>query len=247
MEKDSAKNLTYYLKIKESRIEDLAEIRLWENLKAGTEGEWIWIKDLTASQVESKSVRCIPFTTIYYEKDGRLYLNNSLLPDRNIPGVLWSPLWRVLPLQRPPYNHNYFGLEEKLKLQLQPSSDEKTSTAMMVDLLSLENYLQSAPEIRFKNLEWAVIGHNSAFVKGTPLLPLEADVFWLNHGMFLPAGFDFNYSILGELIRKKIDPLGENQIVLRKDGGYFMIPKDAFVSLSKSSFQLTQQVQKHNA
>lgn len=238
MAENAADRLVYYLTVRQQHREDLARIRHWNNLKVGVDADMLWVKDLDYAQVHTVDVKAIPFKTIYYEKDGKLFLINSLLPERTIPSLLWTPIERALPIQLPSFNHNYFGIHERAEIILTESASENDAAAMIVDLDVLAIYIESAPSVRLENIRWAVID-NKAILIGKPQLPLPGSVLWQRNDMFFPAGYDLELSFISDVIQKQINPGRDNWIVWNVDGSHVLISKECFVALSRSSFRAT--------
>ena len=140
----AANDLSYYLLIADQFKSDLAGIRKWNNLRVGFDTGSVWIRDLDYVQVNSVEVKSIPYKTLFYEKDGKLYLQNSLLPDRNIPSLLWTPIERALPVKLPPFNHNYFGISEQVAVRIVPSAAESPSNVLVTGDLGL-GFVNGAP------------------------------------------------------------------------------------------------------
>ena len=137
MAQDASENLTYYLSLDEDYKDNLAAIRLWPSLKAGVEDNRIWIKELSYAQIHSLEVQQLPSKRLFYEKQGKLYPIQSLLPERAVPALLWTPLERVLTVTLPSFNHNFFGLTQTLEIQIVPSQNEKPACALWVSLADL--------------------------------------------------------------------------------------------------------------
>lgn len=248
MAKDASNDLTYFLSIDASKSEDLASIRHWSSLKLAFEENLIWVKDLDYSQLNSLTVKSIPFHRSYEAKDGKLFPLNSLLPERTVPGLLWTPIERALPVELPDLNHNYFGFDQTLSCSLVKSEAEQSAIASLHSLDSLLAYATSAPEIRMKNLEWVILSDQSVLVYGKPLLPLSGNDFWLHENHLLPAGTDFELPILSEVFYKALQPETPSIVLWKDDAGYQLIPRSSFQQLSLSSIRLTIQSMKlHHA
>ena len=120
------------------------------------------------------------YKTIYYESNGKLCLLNSLLPERKIPSLLWTPIERAIPIKLPSFNHNYFGITEKVTLTLVPSDTEHEAEVMVLTVSKLKTYIETAPDVRFKQLSWALLNNDLVMVAGKPLLPIDGNVYWLS-------------------------------------------------------------------
>ena len=230
---------TYYISLPRLNIDCLGAIRNWNDPKLAFDKDIIWIKDLNKIQIESVEIQSIPGITIFYEKDNKLFKRNSLLPYSNIPysnipSLLWTPLTRALPIELPQYNDNFFTISSKLKLQLIPSETEKEGYALITSLHNLGNYIETAPDVRLKPLQWTII-NNNALIAGTPMLPIKGEVYWLFESLLIPVGYGFNYPVLLNEFCKKLP--ADSFVICTKDEGYKFFDKASLSQLSISSFR----------
>ncbi len=239
MEENFANNLIYLLKINSSHKEFLAQIRHWNNLKVAFEVETVWVKDFTKNQLKDILLISIPFTTIYYCKDNLLFPMGSLLPYKKIPGFLWTPIDRALQVELPMPNHNFFGINQQINIQLKQTEIEQEASIILVKMDLLSNYITTAAAIRLKQLKWVIINENQVLIIGTPLLPLNGSVFWQKNDFIFPLGFAFEFSILENYVAQKIDTTGSNFIFWLDANHYTIIPKKSFQPLSISSWRNT--------
>jgi hypothetical protein len=240
-----ANDISYYLSVAVSHKDTLGSIRHWSQLKIGYEEELIWIKDLSFAQMDALEVKSLPQKSLYYAKDQKLFPLGSLLPERYIPSLLWTPIERGLPLQLPALNHNYFGLTEPIHIELTLSHVEQEAFALLTPLAVLQEYIRMAPEIRLKNLDWVLVGKEKSLVLRTPLLPIQGQVFWRKGNSLLPAGYDFVQYSLHTFIENLINPDQDQWIVWNTDSSYFSIPKRYVEALSLSSFRQSMNTLHH--
>ncbi len=234
-------NVTYYLSIDSNNKSFLNSIRHWQNLMLAYDLAIIWVKDFSYAQLESLEVKSIPFKTIYYAKDGKLYLLNSLLPNNIIPSLLWSPINRALPIQLPSFNHNYFGINEQIDIKLVATEIEKNPFAIIVTLSDVEKYIYKAAAIRLQKIKWCILNNNKVLLIGLPLLPIRGLAYWQSNSSLLPLGFDFELFILINFYNNLLNSDNENWIIWNTDGSYFLVEKATLQNLSNSSFKLTIQ------
>ena len=239
MEKDAGSSIVYFLSVPQAYKNDLARIRQWTNLKAGFDENIIWLRDLNYQQIYSAEVRSIPFAIAYYEKGNQLYLLDRKLPERNVPGLLWTPIDRALPVKLPSLNHNYFGIHDTLDIKLVPSDHETDAVAMIVSLDILGRYIEHAPAVRLEKMRWAIMGSDRAFLLGTPLLPVPGTTVWSRKDLLFPTGYDLELYSLTDAIQKKINPGRDAWILWDTDNTYQLISKESLVPLSRSSFRVT--------
>jgi MoxR-vWA-beta-propeller ternary system domain bpX2 len=217
----------------------LGSIRHWDNLKVGFDEKSIWVKDFTNEQLYSSELQQIPFKEIYEVKDNLLFVKGSLLPTKKMrSGLLWSPILRALPVILPSLNHNYFGIDDKVTISIQPSQQEKEAYALLTDYATAKQYIESAPSVRLLPLQWIIIGTKILLI-GQPLLPIKGQTYWKNNHFLMPSGYDFEFHILSETIQQKMNSSQNNYILWEEDGRYITITKSDIQSLSISSFRLT--------
>ncbi|MFK7776025.1 MAG: hypothetical protein AB8F94_28130 [Saprospiraceae bacterium] len=241
MAQDSSSSLSYFLLVEKTNKDDLAPLRKWGNLKVSFDKDQIWVTNFDHHQIESIEVKSVPYKTIFYRKESKLFLLNSLLPDRNEPNFLWTPIERAFPLEIKNANHNYFGIEEKVTVKLVRDELEREAEILLTNISTLENYLNTAPAIRLKNLTWVVIGTSEVLIFGKPLLPISGTVFWKNQEAIIPVGYNFELSILSETINKKLNSNKTTWVIWFKDATYFALEKSQLMPLTLSSFRKTKQ------
>ena len=231
----SANGVTVYLAVPAAHKDDLGAIRHWDNLKIAFEAETVWLKELTPAQAESIEVKSLPYKTLYYAAGPQLFLQGSLLPDRAVPSVLWSPIERGLPVTLPAGNHNFFGVREKAAVSLARSDDEREPFALAVSLKALRTYVEGAPSIRLKHLRWVLVDETEAVVLGAPLLPLQGEAFWRAKDFLFPAGYALERPLLMETLQQLLNPQGEDWNIWNREGSYWKLPKETTKPLSIAS------------
>jgi MoxR-vWA-beta-propeller ternary system domain bpX2 len=239
MASDATNHITYYLSIPADHEDKLGRIRHWANLKLGHEDSTVWVKELDYTQLNSIEVKSLPFKKLYYEKAGRLFFITSTLPERTVPAILWTAIDRAIPVKLPSFNHNYFGLPDKLDIKLVNSEQEEKPVATLVGLTVLKQYIENAPAVRLTKIQWVILNEQNVLLFGVPLLPITGSTYWARQDMLLPAGYDFEFNVLAKTIRDWVNPDGNHWIVWDQNSSYYRIPKNDLVPLSHSSFRLT--------
>jgi hypothetical protein len=240
MAENASNDITYFLLLNEVHKADLGTIRVWSNLKVAFDEKHIWVKDFTPDQIHSIEVKSIPYKTIFYSKEAKLYLQNSLLPDRNIPAsLLWTAIDRALPVSLPDFNHNYFGVQEQIKIKIIPSEKEADACALLTTLDVLKSYIETAPAVRLQHIQWTILNKKNVLLIGKPLIPVTGDAYWNLHGMLMPVGYNFDLPVLAKKTADRINPDNEYIVLWSSDDQYQLIDTEALQSLSLSSFRAT--------
>jgi hypothetical protein len=245
MAADLSKDVIYLLEIGRPHSDYLGPVRHWDQLRIAAAPDGYWVMGLTAEQVESTEIRSIPFRKLYYMYEDQpllLFPYGGAVPVKQLPSALsWTPLEKAMPLEHPSYNHNYFGLSEKLSIRLVKSAQEQEAMALLVPMQQLDVYIQTAPAVRLEPLMWVMVD-DQALVLGKPLLPLPGKSYWSRGAHLLPAGLDLEWTALAETLERELDP--DCWLVWEEDGGYFAVQKKLFRPLSISSFRLSRGVSK---
>ena len=241
MGQDVTNNIEYLVELKHSTKEALGSIRHWEGLSVASEGQSIWVKGFTASQMQSAALKAIPFIQRYSSKQGKLFPFGKLLPVRNIPALLWTPIERAIRLELPSLNHNFFEFQERISLSLIPSEKEQNAVGMRTTVAYLEAYIQTAPAVRLEHLRWSLIGTQMVFLLGTPVLALPGQMYWNRGNFLLPVGYDLDLYLLANAFDTNVNPDNDNWLVWTEASNYYFLPKTKFEQLSIGSFRLTQQ------
>lgn len=238
MANNASDNLNYFLLLEEDHQLFLGGIRHWNNLKVGFDEQGIWIKDFDYAQIQSTEVKTIPYKKVFYEKNGRLFPENSLLPEGIVPALIWTPIDRAIPVTLPVLNHNYFGVNETLIMRLIAAENEQESVAMIVDLDVLEDYLEHVSEVRLKNLSWCILDDYTACILGTPLLSIQGEVFWQSDVFLLPSGFDLELYALKTELKHVLEAGDSDRILWLKSGKPLKLAHTDLKPLSRASFRV---------
>lgn len=227
------------LKIERKHQDLLETLRHWHNIKVAFEDNLIWIKDFTPEQFRNAALLQIPYTTLFEERNNLLFLKGNLLPQQKMPsGLLWSPILRAFSIELPSLNHNYFGVNEKVEIQIVRSEIEAEAFVLVTSFQKATEYILNAPEIRLQNLQWIVVD-DELVLFGTPLLPIEGKTFWRTDDALFPSGYHFEFPIASQIIQQSVNSEGDYWIFWQTNSSYFKVNKSDVKPLSISSFRLT--------
>lgn len=229
----------YLLEIDKKHKQLLLAIRHWDTIRIAFTETAIWLKDFSAEQLHSPELLKIPYITVFEVKDNMLFVKGSLLPSKKMPSaLLWTPIQKALPVVLPGLNHNFFGIHEKIDIQIIRSQVEREAFALLATVDDVNKYVENAPQTRLERLQWVVL-ENKILILGVPLLPIKGDSFWKINDAILPTGYDFELAILSEVIAGKLNPDSDCLMLWQQDSTCVKIPKDNIMPLSISSFRQT--------
>jgi hypothetical protein len=239
MEENSSSDLIHLLEINIKHKSLLGQIRHWDNLKLAIDAEHIWVKNFTASQIDSTALKAIPFINIYYCKDNLLFPKGSLLPIKKIPTFLWTPIERALPIELVGINHNYFETDQKQEIKLIPWHEEQLATYLLLDINIADQYISNASAIRLNPLTWVVVNSTQVLIHGEPMLPIDGKAFWQKDRFIFPLGLTLEFTIVEKIILQKIDDTNTDLIWWIDKTNYCCIDKTMFQPLTISSWRQT--------
>nr|WP_321225396.1 hypothetical protein [uncultured Psychroserpens sp.] len=241
MAKDFADIIEFIVRVDKSDLDTLAQIRHFENLKIAQNENDLWVKGFSMEQINGVAVKTLPKKNIFYVKDSRLFPKDSLLPIGKLPSsLLWTPIQMALLIEEPQLNHNFFGINEQIDIQLAPFHEEKKLFATLINLdNNTKSIIESSPNFRLEHLRYVLINTSKVLIIGSPTLGIKGQSFWLYNDFLLPNGFHFKFPILTKSIKNALNSTGENYVLWQKNNSYALIKKSDFKPLSISSFRRT--------
>ncbi len=239
MAADLANPVNVFLQLGIEHEQVLARIRHWQNLSVARQTEHLWVKNFTEQQLNDPLLRMIPFARLYHLHGDRLFPFGSRLPAFRLPTMLWTPIARVISVERPNYNHHFFGFPDRYSMRLIKSEFEETANVMLINIQEAHDYIVSAPANRLNGLQWLIVNEQEALIWGTPLLSLNAPTYWTSDGIVMPIGYTCEFSILEKVFKTKCG-VSDNDIIWWKDENtYCLIDTQCLVPLSIASWRQT--------
>ena len=244
MAKDSSNGIKeFWAEIPRIDEDFLGSIRDWKNVQIALEEEVIWLKGFTDEQAASSEIQQLPNFLLYELREGLLFRKDALVPSKKVrTALLWTPIDKALKLTFPISNNNFFGIDEKIEVQLKPSEEEQPATALLSSIAEIKDTIITLPKFKLEKLDWIVINDKALFL-GTPLLSFPGKTYWSKDGHLLPTGFDFEFKNLSALLQRKYNASQDQWLLWNEDGSVLHLNKEDFRKLSVSSFRLTEKSQ----
>jgi hypothetical protein len=244
MAKDSSNSLKeFWAEIPRIDEDFLGSIRDWKNVQIALEEDVIWLKGFTDEQAVSSEIQQLPNFLLYELREGLLFRKDALVPSKKVrTALLWTLIDKALRLTFPPSNHNFFGIDEKIEVNLKPSEEEQPAMALLSSMAEIKETIIALPKFKLEKLNWIVINDKALFI-GNPLLSFPGKTYWTKDGHLLPTGFDFEFKNLSSLLQRKYNAGQDQWLLWNENGSVLPINKDDFRKLSVSSFRLTEKSQ----
>ena len=210
-----------------------------EGLRAAEEENCIWIRGINALLEMDKELLRLPATnTFIIDEQGNLFLSGGLTPVAILKPLEWIALTDFISVEAPtaalPGKTN-----EKVSIRIILSAVERKGTALLTTLDVWKQYAETASETRLLSTRFAVSEKNKVLIMGVPLPSLPGIEYWQTGDALIPAGYDFELSIMREFVNKKLNENKNSLIVFDKEGGCQKIDKAFFVVSKRSAIRLT--------
>jgi hypothetical protein len=247
MAKDSSERIKeFWAELPRADEDFLGSIRDWKNVQVALENDVIWLKGFTDEQAVSPEIQQLPNFLLYELREGLLFRKDTLVPSKKVrTALLWTSIDKALRLTFLPSNQNFFGIDEKIEVQLKPSEEEQPAIALLSPIAEIKEIIIALPKFKLEKLDWIVINDKALFL-GNPLLSLPGKTFWTKNGHLLPTGFDFEFKNLSSLLQRKYNADQDQWLLWNEDGSVLPINKNDFRKLSLSSFRLTEKTKEWN-
>ncbi|MCW3160006.1 hypothetical protein [Chryseobacterium oryctis] len=244
MAEDSSKRIKeFWAEFPRADEDFLGSIRDWKNIQIAADDEVIWLRGFTEEQTVSAEIQQLPNFLLYELRDGLLFRKDALVPSKKMrTALLWTSIHKALPLTFPPSNHNFFGIDGKIQIQLKPSGEEEQAIALLCSIHEIKDLIITFPKFKLEKIDWIVIDDKALFL-GIPLLSLPGKTFWIKNHHLLPTGFDFEFKNMSTLLQRKYNEQQDKWLLWNEDGSYLPIYKEDLRKLSVSSFRLTEKSQ----
>lgn len=232
---------TLILHISKKYLHQLGNIRNIPNCWAAAEEDLLWLKFELEAGVIPLAVEQLPAKARYWvDEEGRLFPMQGLTPVAKIPALDWSPIATFIPLELP-IAALPAEVTERVSIRLIRSKEVKKANFLLLPWKRWKEYALAASNIRLKPLTFAVSEQGEAVVHGKPLPPLPGQLFWQTEQVLLPAGWDFEYPIIAEILanthtRKK------NTLLLYQAEKLEELPaQEGFIQASRSAIRKTEE------
>jgi hypothetical protein len=174
------------------------------------------------------------------DEQENLFPAGGLTPVGRLKKLSWIPVKQFIEVKLPtsaiPGN-----LTQRYAVSMVTSTRLQEGQALITTLSLWKEYAHAAPEVRLGRLRFALSAHNEVLIMGSPLPAIPGKEYWMQEGMLLPAGFDFDIPWLAPLIAGKLNPLKDSIIKFNEDSSWAKIPKDAFMPATRSAVRLTEE------
>lgn len=230
----------YIVVLAEKDAEALGQIRCFPGLQAAAREGHIWLRGIVAKTQPPVLIRQLPALQTFLLGPGeQLFPIGGLTPTSLLPPLDWQALPAFLPAELP-VSALPGSIGERVPLRIVASGRAEKGAALLTGWPVWAAYVEKAPAVRLQGLRFAASERSQALITGDILPPLPGREYWLQAGLLLPAGFDFEFPVLAELIRKKYNPENATVLIFDENGAFEKIDRNLFAPATRSAIRMTQ-------
>lgn len=133
---------------------------------------------------------------------GGLRKSGDILPARKVPESLeWLPIAEAFPSRLPAPAFAESGVAPAL-IRLVRSDEVRPATVLLTDLSRFADWVETAPEVRLARLRFAVSQDGRVVISGSPLPPVEGELWFAEEGVAAPCGWTWQPALCPAALRR---------------------------------------------
>jgi hypothetical protein len=228
------------LKLDEKDKESLGTIRCMDGLRAADDGGHIWLRGIGGLESMDIALKQLPVkSTFLTNEKNLLFIPGASTPVDALKELLWLPVSEFITVESPVAA--FPGkTSDKINIKLATCGKERVGKALLTSLANWKRYAETAPESRLQALAFAVSENSEVLIMGYPLAPLPGKEYWDAGDILIPAGYDFELSMMPAFISKRLNESKHAVIVFDTAGRWHRIGKECFVPAKRSAIRLTK-------
>jgi hypothetical protein len=230
--------------------ESLAPLRLSRGIEVAEKDSFVWVRGPSSDEKLESILRALPAIARYEVTGGNRLRNlESRIPAETLPALNWqsASTWlRVRmptgssPRPSPPVDEK----EEEVSLpavsiQIVRSAEERPIALLRTSLAEWREFALNAPEIRLRQLRFAVDEAGNVVVRGKPLPPLPGRQFVLHGNIAVQAGFAWEPAVSADVLSRRLGLSADALALFHQDGTFSRIEAEQFVPATRSAVRET--------
>jgi len=124
-------------------------------------------------------------------------------------------------------------------LRIVRSSEERPIALLITSLDDWREFALNAPEIRLRQLRFAVDEAGNVVVRGKPLPPLPGRQFVLDGNVAVQAGFTWEPAVSADVLSRRLGLSADALALFHEDGTFSRIEVEQFVPATRSAVRET--------
>jgi len=175
------------------------------------------------------------------DEDGVLIEPGRSVPVDHLPeGLEWRPIESETRLRRSP-GLLPAQLEDRVAIRLVRSGEPRPAGMLECRLQDLGDWIQTAPEVRFEGLEFALSENGTALVRGAAVPPVRGRHYTLSGRVAVPVGFRLEPAVPAGVLGELIGAGPGAWMVFALSGKVSVIDAGCFVPLSRAGLRIAME------
>jgi hypothetical protein len=222
--------------------ESLAPLRLTRGIEVAEKESFIWVRGASVDEKVERLVRALPAVARYEVTGGNRLRNlESRIPAETLPALNWQPVsaWLRVQIKCPPPHVGGYEGHGSVPLRIVRSAEERPIALLMTSLAEWREFALNAPEVRLRQLRFAVDEAGNVVVRGKPLPPLPGRQFVLHGNIAVQAGFTWEPAVSADVLSRRLGLSTDALAIFYQDGTFSRIEAEQFVPATRSAVRET--------
>lgn len=225
----------------------LAPLRLTRGIEVAEQAPFLWVRGDAADEKLERVLRSLPAVDRYELASGNRLRNlESRIPAESLPVLDWRPLNTWLQVRVSAGAKNQQEKREPkesrpVSLRVIRSTQEHPIDLLMTSVIEWREFAVGAPEIRLRQLRFAVDASGNVVVRGKQLPSLPGRQFVLHGNIAVQAGFAWAPTVSAEVLARRLGLSADGLALLHEDGTFSRIEAEQFVPATRSAVHETAQ------
>jgi hypothetical protein len=200
----------------------------------------LWLRGTKWNEGLDRSLRKILGAERFHRlPDDEIARWGDTLPSQRLPNGPWIPLKDWLQ-PAAPVTVWPARIDKRTSLQMVRSADEQSANVLLVNFQLWKEYAAAAPQIRLRQLTFAVSDDGQSLIRGEPIPPLPGTRYIETDGIARPLGWAWSPMVDASVLRAALQLDDRELALLTSDGTYEVFRADDFVRATRSAVRLTE-------
>jgi hypothetical protein len=240
--------MSWAIRVALTDANSLAPLRLSRGIEVAEKDSFVWVRGPSSDEKLESILRALPAIARYEVTGGNRLRNlETRIPAETLPALNWqSPsTWLRVRLPLTPAlspSDGERGEEVSLppvSIQIVRSAEERPLALLLTSLEEWREFALNAPEIRLRQLRFAVDEAGNVIVRGKPLPPLPGRQFVLHGNIAVQAGFAWEPNVSADVLSRRLGLSADALALFHEDGTFSRIEAEQFVPATRSAVRET--------
>jgi hypothetical protein len=226
----------------------LAPLRLSRGIEVAQKEPFVWVRGPSNDEKIGRLLRALPAVARYEVTAGNRLRNlESRIPSETLPALNWQPVNTWLRVEMPSSSLEGRFTERDaaantpspVPIRIIRSTEERPIALLMTSLAEWREFTLNAPDIRLRQLRFAVDEAGNVVIRGKPLPPLPGRQFVLNVNIAVQAGFAWEPAVSADVLSRRLGVSADALALFHDDGTFSRIEDEQFVPATRSAVRET--------